>query len=66
MTRPAVSRRLQAMVDMNSAKRRKFFSFGQRRQKVQQDSGIKPARKSDMPGRGVAPGGQGLQEFGGE
>jgi hypothetical protein len=66
MTGPGIGRGLQAMVDMNSAKRRKFLSFGEICQKVQQDSGIKPARKSDMPGRGVAPGGQGLQEFGGE
>ncbi|GAA0393318.1 hypothetical protein GCM10008969_13130 [Pseudomonas veronii subsp. inensis] len=65
MTRPGIGRSLQAMVDMNSAKRRKLLSFGEICQEVQQDGGIKPAGKSDMPGRSVAPGSQGLQEFGG-
>jgi len=66
MSGPGIGCSLQAMVDMNSAERRKLLSFGEICQEVQQDGGIKPAGKSDMPGRSVAPGGQGLQEFGGE
>jgi hypothetical protein len=64
MRRPRVSRSLQTMVNMDNAEWREFVGFGESDQKVQQDGGVEAARKGNMPGRGVAPRGKGLQEFG--
>lgn len=64
MNRPAVSGSLQAMMDMDSTEGRQGFGFCQAGQEVQQDGRVKSAER-DVPGRGIAPGGQGLQELGG-
>ena len=65
MTGPGVSGRLQAMMDMHSAEGGQAFGVCQGGQKVQQDGGIKATGECDVPGGGIAPGGQGSQESGG-
>ncbi|ETK20092.1 hypothetical protein H097_05731 [Pseudomonas sp. FH4] len=62
---PRVSRSLKAMMNMDSPQWRQGLGFCQVDEQVQQDSGVESTGVGDMPGRGVAPGGEGLQEFGG-
>lgn len=65
MSWPCVSRSLEAMVNMDRLQGRQGLVFCQIGEKVQQDRGVESAGESDMPGRGVAPRGEGLQKFGG-
>src|SRR3989338_10968638 len=59
MRRPDIGRSLQAMVDMNSGKRRQCLALREAGQQVQQHRGVQPAGQGNTPARGTTPGLQG-------
>ncbi|MNF98158.1 hypothetical protein D3C84_810110 [compost metagenome] len=59
VSRPSIGRGLQAVVDVDGGEGRQGFAPSEASQQMEQDGGVEPAGESDMPGRRMAPGGQG-------
>ncbi|CAI8861654.1 hypothetical protein EMIT0215P_20185 [Pseudomonas serboccidentalis] len=55
MLRPRISRRLEAVMDMDGAQRRQGMVLGEIGKQMQQDGGVETAGESDTPMSGVAP-----------
>ncbi|MNF71600.1 hypothetical protein D3C84_535530 [compost metagenome] len=59
---PGISDGLEAVMDVDGAQGRQGVLLGQVDQQVKQDGGVEAAGEGDVPGRGVAPRGQVVQE----